>query len=120
MSGILEALDMMYEVKGETSTGAAYNRALQTAASDHRYSSTVKNQKKQLRDGGYYPTMATGARETGGRYTANMRTAQDYRDRVNTVNKLNKLNNDADRQRAKHRAKNECTETIDTLEGILS
>ena len=121
MSGILEALDMMYEVKGEGKLAAAYRRDVDK---DFRKN---KNIGKGTHDHGY----ASGMSRSDSGYGP-MRNAQDYRDRTKFVDRHNQVQDYVEKKNAetrqyqinRHKAKSEgckteCTETIDTLDGIL-
>ena len=126
MSGILEALDAMYEVKGEAEASSRWNRI-----KDSKHYSDKGNKRSEAKDGHYKSTYMSGNKF----YKSDMRNADDYRDRVRSVEKRNAYDRAAENRRDLHRernipqrqynsykdfsSKNECTETIDTLEGIL-
>ena len=104
MSGILEALDAMYEVKGEAEADEYTKRKYE------RLNSLTKQKGKNNK--------YIGGREP-------MKNRDDYFKRREQVDDYKKFGDNIEKRREFHRmvksynAKNECTETIDTLEGIL-
>ena len=133
MSTILEALDAMYEVKGEAEANAHYRNIKDKIASGHDSSdrNTVRGLNSQ-KDKGY----STGMNYmTNGNYNSTMRNANDYRNRARQASDINRNIKDqglenrnlryvhGKSERGTNRyidkAKTECTETIDTLDGIL-
>ena len=98
MSGILEALDAMYEIKDEIRGSEESRMSLDRVSSQlgHQgYRHSKKLEKKTSKEP-YKPDSK--------QFVGPMRTAKDYKRRQGIANFSSKL---------------ECTETIDTLDGIL-
>ena len=136
MSGILEALDAMYEVKGESEINGYRKKEYYDTKSVN-----VSGNGKGFKDKHYGPK-ERNSHDLYGDNGSPMRTAQDYRDRRSSAEEKHNKYKDAEssRKRARnaslthtthynYRTKKSydkngnvvesCTETIDTLDGIL-
>ena len=127
MSGILEALDAMYEVKGDAEADYTYrNRISSKSNAEIGHMPGGKHAGKQKRKNFHSPYSPDT-------YTADlhrepMRTAKDYERRKIKASHDNitygyrdeeDKKKDFNRAVRRYNAHTECTETIDTLDGIL-